>query len=265
MALVRKSLNKYGEFYRQLKDSGATFSVIETSYTKRIKKGKNTIIFADSPINPIELKLMNLIRSSADTFEVPTMEENAPQIAFYKFFDYHEQKKFNGVKIDLNEAYWQTAINIGLVTPEIQFYFVDNKDRLGNDKAVKMARLRSLGALATKRTIKYVEDGILMDETLEVNEPHRQLYLYICEQVAEVMHDLACEFMDKVIYYYWDCIFLDASVDVDEVNKRIVDMGYRAKLEGQGEYEVIKGNHISYLHDLSKDVKYPIKNSDLIT
>lgn len=264
MSLIRKPLKVYGEFYRQLKDKKATFEVKETSYTKRIKIGKNTIMFADTPMNPIELKLINLIRSSANTFDVPELEENTPQIAFYKFYDIHEEKEFKGVKIDLNEAYWQTAINLGVVTPAIQFYFTENQEKLGSEKSIKMARLRSLGALATKRTIKSVENGILIDETLDVNEQHRQLYLYICEQVAEVMHNVACEFMQHVKYYYWDCIFLDDKVDIKEVNKKIIELGYRSKLEGQGDYKIIKGQYMSYLHDVAKNVRYPIRNSDLI-
>lgn len=264
MSLLRYKLNEYGSVYKQLRNSKATFQVMETSYTRRIKKGKNTILFSDNAMNPIELKLINQIRNSANDFEVPTLEEKPAQIAFYKFFDVRPENTFKGVKIDLNQAYWQSAINIGLVTPEIQFYFEDNKDKLGGDKGVKMARLRSLGALATKKTVKTIEKGELVNEELIVNEAHRQLYLYICERVADVMNELSYEFIEHVIYYYWDCIFLDDRVDIDAVNAKVKELGYDSKLEGQGEYRIFKGSHVSYLEDVDKGVKYPILNSDIV-
>jgi len=264
MAFIQKKLDQYNDWYSQLKEQGASFTVQETSYTRRIKTGKNQILFSDSPINPIELKLINLIRSSANTFEAPTLEEAPPQIEFYKYYDFSDKISFDGVKIDLSEAYWRTAINIGLVTPEIQAYFIENKKRIGTDKMVKMARLRALGALATKKNLKVFEDGILMDEQIIVNEPHRQLYLYICEQVAEVMHELACEFMEHVRYYYWDCIFLESTVDIDTIQNRIKSLGYESKVEGKGRFEVIKGSYMCYLEDKKTGVRYPVKKSDLV-
>jgi len=229
-----------------------------------MKIGGKTIIFSDNAMNPIELKLIQQIRSSADTFQIPTMEEKAPQIDFYHYYDTRPHESIKGIKIDLNQAYWQQAINIGLVTPEIQYYFVEHSDELGDEKTVKMARLRSLGALATKKTIQVFQDGEIVKESLEVNEPHRQLYLYLCEKVAEVMHTISCEFIEHVIYYYWDCIFLDDRVSLDAVNKRIQELGFDSKVEGQGEYRVVKGETVSYLHDIDKGIKYPINNEHII-
>ena len=280
MSLIRLPLTDYGKFVKQLINKGSSFKVIETSYTKRIKVGKNTILFADKPITPPELKLIQQIRQSADEFEVATMTEGKPQIDFYKFYDFQNHKKINGVKIDLNQAYWQAATNIGLITPEIQYYFEECKSELVSYYAdefdpekdlqrqkktvIKLARLRTLGALATRKTLRTYEGGELVEESTETNEPHRQLYLYLCEQVAEVMSAIAYEFSRHVIYYYWDCIFLSSNVDTEKVNQRIKELGYNSKIDGQGEFNIIKGQHVSYLHDLSKDIKYPIMNTDLI-
>ena len=264
MAFIQKKVDQYHEWYKQLKEQKATFTCQETSYTKRIKTGKNQVLFSDSPINPIELKLMNMIRSSANEFDVPEMEEAPTQIEFYKFYDFKNTPSFEGVKIDLTQAYWQAAINLGLVTPDIQAFFIENRKRIGDEKMIKMARLRALGSLATKKTVKTYEEGVLMDEKLIVNEPHRQLYLYICEKVAEVMHDIACEFMEHVRYYYWDCVFLENTVDIESVQKRINDLGYESKIEGEGNYSIIKEQYMNWLWDKHNGVKYPIRKSDLI-
>jgi hypothetical protein len=264
MSFIQKKVDEFHAWYTQLKEQGATFTSQETSYTKRIKIGKNQVLFSDSPINPIELKMMNMVRTSASEFEEPEMLESEPEIDFYKFYDFDEVASFDGVKIDLSQAYWQAAINIGLVTPEIQAFFIENQKAIGDEKMIKMARLRALGSLATKKTVKEFKDGVLIDEKLVYNRAHRELYLYICERVAEVMHDLACEFMQHVRYYYWDCIFLENTVDIKEVQEKIIEMGYNSKVEGKGNYEVIKDSYMSYLYDRQNDVKYPIKNSDLI-
>lgn len=260
----QKKLEEFGAIQSQLIQLGANFKVTETSYTKRIKKGKSLIMFSDNPMNPVELKLINKIRSSADTFEQAEMDEAPPPIEFYKFYDTKNEKQFEGIKIDLSQAYWQAAINLGLVTPEIQAYFLANQSKLGDKKAVKMARLRALGALATKKVIREYKDGVLMDESLKVNEAHRQLYLYICEQVADVMQNLAIEFIENVIYYYWDCIFLDDKVDLDQVMKRVDQLGYDCHIEGKGRYSINKQGAFYYLHDHESDVKYPIKKEHII-
>lgn len=264
MSAIRFKLSDFTSVYRQLKEQKRSFEVFETSYTRRIKIDKKTLLFSDKAMTPVELKMIQQIRKSADTFEAPTLEEKAPQIAFYKYFDTKPETTFKGIKIDLNQAYWQSAINMGLITPKIQYYFEDNKESLGGEKNVKMARLRSLGALATKKTVKQVCKGELIDEELVYNKAHRELYLYICEQVANVMHELAFHFMEHVIYYYWDCIFLSDKVNIEQVNKKIIELGFDSKLEGQGEYQIFKGQHVSYLLDVDKNVKYPILESDLI-
>ncbi len=271
MSLIRLSLNDYSDFIKQLSKKNKDFSVIETSYTKRIKIAKNTVLFSDSPISPIELKLIQKIRTNADLFEHSEILEGRPQIDFYKFYDFRDNNKINGIKIDLNQAYWQAASNLGLITPEIQYYFEDSKAKLAKyykaanpDKCIKLARLRTLGALATKKVVKSYKNGKLDSEKLVINEPHRQLYLYLCEKVAEVMSELAYEFHRFVIYYYWDCIFLSEDVNLKEVNNKIKSLGYNSKIDGQGEFEVIKGSYVSYLHDLTKNIKYPIMNDHLI-
>ena len=103
------------------------------------------------------------------------------------------------LKVDLNEAYWRKAIQLGIISQETEQAFLDHKFETKKDR--KYCRLKALGALATIKRVKaykyglpdliYVDkNGIKTNEKLKVNMPLRELYMAICEQVSNDMKHL---------------------------------------------------------------------------
>lgn len=272
MKVENFKLNEYENVLAYLKRNKFNFTVKSTKYSKRVQLGKKTLIFSDKPLMIEEMKLIQMVRTNADRIIVDNDNTKDLPIKFSKFFDTNPQKNqsIKGIKIDLSQTYWQCGINNGIICDKIINYFNKHFSNLSY-KEQKDIKLRTLGSLATKLVLQSYKNGKLENEILKfgrLEKNRREVYMYICEVVADIMHSLAIEFIEHVIYYYWDCIFLADGVDVEKVIKKTNEMGYNSKIEGLGTFEISTGvvPFIKF-HDNKKGKKtknYYIDKDDLL-
>ncbi len=258
-----KQLNttQFDSFKAQLLATKTNFKIKSTTYTKLLIVGKQKFMFADEPTSPEQLKLINLTRQDGLNFLKSKQIEpkQSKEIEFFKFVDNFEtdQEKVKGYKIDLTSAYWVEAMNQGIVTKETHKYFLECNLN-------KHARLKALGSFATKKHIQEYSNGKLIKEDIIVyNERLRELYMYICDKVSQVMQIVASSFNRDVFYFYWDCLFFRQSVDVDKVVKLIKKLGFECSIE-TSDFAILKGKYLSKLIDINKKIDYPIKQRDII-
>lgn len=281
-------LEKFEEFKKNLIKRKKSFKIVETKYTKRIKmlNSNNIYLFSDEPTEAETLQLINMIRKDAKAFRERTKFEKSVQsydIDFFKFVDKGEEiDKIKGFKIDINQAYWRTALNIGLLSAKTQIYLDGLKNRFSKSQ-LKKIRLKSLGSLATKKIESVYINGV--ENVKELNEfeqmefehkkflesQNRSIYLYICEIVADTMQTLVVEFFDSVIYYYWDCIFIKEKTNLDLLFKRINEIGYKCKIEGEGFFTMEKRKKTNAIifepnsNSKTKEIKkYNVNEADFI-
>lgn len=279
-------LKDYSPILTQLKNQKYDFETYKTSYSKRIKLEEQSFFFSDEKTNPKVMNLIKMVRKEADIFiakdianggNIIDRDLTSYEINFSSFIDKPDLKNntiIKGYKIDLNSAYWKTALNMGVISQETDDYLnnidfgFDKYGNKRNDKKIKKsARLKSLGALATRKVKDVYKNGELITDEMEVivNKIHRAVYLNICEQVANAMATICYEFFDNVIKYYWDCVFIDDKIDKKLIIDRLKELGYDCKLEG-GETEFIINRHKSApcITDKTSGKTYAIDINEII-
>lgn len=261
-------LDNIDTYKEKIKDF-AQVKVEKTKYSIRFQFPKSSIMLNEKGEQDFRhFKLMNKCKNDAERY---LKGENNPfkapidEILWYATNEYEELPR--GVyepilKIDLNQAYWQKAIQLGIVSKETNQAFLDaNFKDLKTAKEVKaarkMLRLRALGSLATLKTIQLYESGKLVDEYPECNIGTRNLYLSICEQVANDIQEVVGTVGG--MYYYWDCIFVKVADNKEKkIVQKILEQGYKCTVDH--DLGTVKETATgTFFHCKGTDISYPME------
>lgn len=255
----RQKYYKIGSFkkiFEQLKEDKQTFELYETTYTKKIKTPSTTIIFNDNGKQDFPmLSLINKIRKDAEEFLDKNPEYNKEVSP--DFSRLTAPPKNITKKIDVRSAYWEYAKKLGVVKPETAMYFEKKYENKASELA-KMARLKALGSLATKKHIRKFMNGECYEHDLDKQRTFN-LYMWICDGIDDLMKDIYLQ-NEGVFFYYWDCVFTDKSIS-DEAVDYILKRGYNVK-QNETKIETVKIADKYYLLSLYDDKSYIIKKQD---
>lgn len=258
--------NNFNYVLNKLINSKRTFTVNETKYTRVIKLNKKRIIFnLTGKAEKESLRLLNKVKTDAGKFldGVKLSPIKSNRIKWYYYNDLKGIERPHGecLKLDLNSAYWTTAQKMEIVAPETLDYYdgiIKDKD----DKVKKHLRLKALGSLATIKKIFEYKNGELIKQDIIVNEQLRNLYLHICNHVSVLMNDMLIN--NNLVYYYWDCIFIDNNKALKSVKEYLRDNGYNFHFDTDV-YQIFKGAYLSYLETQLKGIRYPIDRLHIIS
>lgn len=204
----------YAKFIKDLINSGATFDLSETSYTKKVIYHNRKYIFnPDGEEDTNRVGLISKVRKDAtEWMGMPFRDMN---IDYYNLFKIPDLKEY-AFKVDLKSAYWTTAIKQNIISEDTNISFL-SKYQDENPDNIKKARLAILGSLATKKTFKTFEKGKEVGEPRIEEEPTKATYLHICKCVDELMKKAANE-IDGAFYYYWDCLFVKKGFEQEAIS-----------------------------------------------
>lgn len=263
-------MSEFTPFKNNLIERGASFYVKETNFTKIIeiptKKGKKRVKFCDEESDNYGFKLMNYAKADALKFLKESKEgktsykgfnKESAHIDFFRFYG-EDRKIVKGYKVDIVSAYWSLAINEGIISDKTINYFNKNK---GNFVSSKKARLKALGSLATTKIEYRYTNGVRDGEvTLNYVKETKELYLWICEKIAEVMKAVASIFNKNIIYYYWDCLFFDDDIDKNKLISICKELGYQVTFE-TATFLLNRGDYIDEIVEKRSKKRYPIKKN----
>lgn len=247
---VYKELSLFDLYLRRLMLDKENFAVSETSFTKRVNIGDLELIFnEDGKRDETLLQLINKVRSDARSFNAVTLQKNEDKI---NWFDLTEKPPTATIaKIDIKSAYWKTALMLGVITPETDAYL---RRKYTTVKELKLARLKALGSLATKRNASVYVNGKLSSFSRS-EEPTRPIYLHVCGLLDELMKRITME-IPSAFYYYVDCVFVS-----EKMHREVIEYIAKAEYENSIEYTEITtlqiGN-LTYLHSQCDGKQYLI-------
>jgi len=258
-------ISLYSDFLNNLKDAKANFELHSTNYTKVIKCEEGIYTFNEKGERKTkELALINLVRQDAKKFiadgqfDDEVLRKVERKISWYEMV----KKPKDGTtiaKIDLNSAYWEQALKIGLITDRTNDFFIQNfKDLTGVE--LKKIRLRALGSLATVKRVYYYTEGELV-QTIPFKQPTRDLYFLICSGIDNLLKRCIFENYDYCYYYYWDCVFVKG-----KYTKQVVDWFKRQNYDVKFDHDKIRNVKIagsSYLLTVDSNKMYMV-NKDQI-
>mgnify|MGYP003342268915 CR=1 FL=1 len=136
------------------------------------------------------------------------------------------------VLIDINSAYPTTLLNSGAITPE-------TFARL--QSIPKLARLKSIGALATNKVRFEYHDGKLTSfRLLEGKEKWMEAYYYYCAlKVGETIFDLSQIYPEHFLFFWFDGIYFTPDVNENIVQIVLKNNGYGSKVQRLHDCEVV--------------------------
>lgn len=124
--------------------------------------------------------------------------------------------------IDIDSAYWKTALNLGIISESIYKRGLD---------AGKVVRLAGLGSLAKKKDV-WVYDGKDFNKLKTVRCEYENLWFAICKKVSDVMSEVVKEIGDDFVFYWVDGIYVKRNEGVmSKIIERFQEKGYSVHSE----------------------------------
>jgi hypothetical protein len=218
-----RKLSIYDNYLARLIKDKESFELAATSFTKKIKVNDLIYIFNENgDQDPKLLQLINRVRNDAARFDLTVIPSGG---LVNNWFDLTERPEETVIaKVDIKSAYWETALKMGVISDETNRYLQANFE----GKGIKLARLKALGSLATRKVITQYENGVKMHVT-EFTQPTRELYMYVCSTLDEIMQK-AVYHLAGAFYYYWDCVFVSHEYHKD-VMQFLKDFEYGSTVE----------------------------------
>jgi hypothetical protein len=135
--------------------------------------------------------------------------------------------EFEVVEIDIDEAYWKTAHQLGVISDDL--YQEGSKE---NGKISKLGRLISLGALAKKEIVYEFKGSRLYHKEIKRSKLTENVWYSICKRLADVMNE-AKEIAGSDFVMYWvDGIYVKKNLAViDSITKAFKKYGYDVKFK----------------------------------
>lgn len=134
--------------------------------------------------------------------------------------------------LDVNGAYWQTALLLGVITPDLY----SDGFKMG-----KITRLASLGALAKKTEI-YKYDGVKYDFVETVHSLDTEnVWFAICYKFSQIMQEVK-KMLGKDFYFYWvdGIYFKNTPENIALVKSMFTERKYECKHEEVGKIEFLE-------------------------
>ena len=217
--------------------SSKTFSITQTSQTKKIEIGNTIFYFTEDGVGKFGIvPYVNRIRREAREYMKNNYHKiisDKNEITFFGALNPPVIKRLDGEyliegvsKVDVSAAYFNAAIQLGIISDGLRKEFMD---RFGNEPDFKKMRLMLLGCLATRKVKDvYIAGSIVPELQTEKVEETRDVYMFICRQISDLM--LQSGAFKDAFYFYWDCVFTK-----DESAKKISEhferSGYSCKQE----------------------------------
>ena len=233
MAKVEKSKSILEKaLYLSKKGDEFTLRKINNSFTLESKWFGNCSSSANKKIAPIELGFIKRVKN----YIIKNMVyDNFMETLYYPIdIMYVEVKKYPPetefkriVEIDIDEAYWKTAQNLKVISPEL---YEEGSKEFG--KISKLGRLVSLGSLAKKEMIYSYQGSRLIRSEVKRSTLTENIWYSICKRVSDVMFEARNIAGENFVLYWVDGIYIEYNEKkIQEITKMFKSYGYDVKVK----------------------------------
>jgi len=233
MAKVEKSKSILEKaLYLSKKGDEFTLRKINNSFTLESKWFGNCSSSANKKIAPIELGFIKRVKN----YIIKNMVyDNFMETLYYPIdIMYVEVKKYPPetefkriVEIDIDEAYWKTAQNLKVISPEL---YEEGSKEFG--KISKFGRLVSLGSLAKKEMIYSYQGSRLIRSEVKRSTLTENIWYSICKRVSDVMFEARNIAGENFVLYWVDGIYIEYNEKkIQEITKMFKSYGYDVKVK----------------------------------
>ena len=240
---------------------------MDADYTIKVVNGNYELIsemFAHKTFKKIdysieELRFIKSVRQYIKKNEIylmPQFQDNqvfSTDVHYVRVAKVPMFKNFGNVcEVDIDQAYWETAYQLGIVSDEI--YVKGSKGNIS-----KKARLTALGSLAKKKYNYHFKGDKLLDTIIEKEPLLENLWFTVCKRVSDVMHKVIAELGSDFIFYWVDGIyFKNTPENVSKAMSIFIDSGYNSKFRKINQiYFHEMGFTVNDYGDITREFIYP--------
>jgi hypothetical protein len=198
-----KSASQFRQYLEHLK---IPFRLQETSNSQTIEAaGYSRVILSDEFLNGKELAFVKSVKKEIErrvsNKEAETIDPDA--VKYFRFGKYPPGEYSDILELDINSAYWKTAHDLKVISPETY---------QNGLTVTKRARLVALGSIASVKHI-YQFDGVELNfcETKE-NLETRGYFFKIADTVSRIILDFIEENPNAVFFFWVDALFIKAEI-----------------------------------------------------
>lgn len=232
--------------------SGSSYELISTFYNDKAYRSG----FSTSDLNFIK-SVKNYVKKNDIDIEFNECDYSSERIDYIKVNKFKVGDVLEDLRcIDIKSAYWQTALNLGIISKEIY----DKGMNVG-----KVVRLAALGSLAKKKDI-WSFDGKELKKMDTVRSEYENLWFAICKKVSDIMNHVVKSIGDDFVFYWVDGIYVKRSEGLlEKITKIFEEKGYFVHLElipkvtfhenGFDVQSVLTDNVKNFSYDIKSDGK----------
>jgi hypothetical protein len=260
-------MNNTQAHHKELLEKQKFLIDMDEEYTIKVVNGNYELIskifthktFKKSEYTMDELKFIKSVRGYIKKHEI----YNKPQFADNQIFpeEVHYVKvarvpmfqKFENVcEVDIDQAYWETAYQLGIISDEI--YFKGSKGNIS-----KKARLTALGSLAKKKYNYHFKGDKLLEMTVDKEELLENLWFTICKRVSDVMNKVIDALNGDFVFYWVDGIyFKNTPENVAIAMNLFIEFGYNSKFKKINQiYFHESGFTVNDYGEIKREFSYP--------
>lgn len=204
-----------------------SFTVTATGYTNTIQL-RDKVIFSseDADLNSFTFPYYNRIKKDIESTDVVIDSIPFTDIRYYSVNSFFEKINWDMPSectlIDINSAYLTCLVNSGMITRETFDYV---------SKARKSDRLKAVGMLATNKTEFVYQEGKHIETNSITNKVLSNYFFYCCYCIGEVMNDIAREYGENFLFFWFDGIYLRPEADPARCIEILSQNNYLCKVE----------------------------------
>lgn len=256
--------------YKQLIEKQKVLIEMGEEYTIKVINGNYELIsnmfthktFKKSEYSIDELSFIKSVRSYIkrnEIYALPHFQDNQvfpEDIHYVKVTRVPMFQKFDNVcEVDIDQAYWETAYQLGIISDDI--YLRGSKGNIS-----KKARLTALGSLA-KKVYSYTFKGDkIINSEVDKDPLLENLWFTICKRVSDVMHKVIESLGSDFIFYWVDGIYFNNTPEnIGKAMNIFIENGYNSKFKKVNQiYFHEKGFTVNDYGDIKREFTYPNYN-----
>lgn len=243
------------KFIKDLKKKKETFTLAFTGYTCLITTEKSNFFFvkdnAKNSFATVQKIKGEIIKSGIWVDEMAT-----DKIKYFRVNNLNNQLIKEVYNVDINAAYPTALYNLGFITKDLF-------DEL--QKMDKIKKLKSIGQLATKKTVFEFEKGEQVKVYSKYNEQMRNVWFAICNEVGEAVEECKVN-INSFLFYWFDGIYFTDKSEAEKIIQMLKNRKFESKFEVLKNFKVETGTDnvfISYLKE-GKEKNFQIPKSEKI-
>ena len=242
---VKRYYNTLAPTIARLRLLKCTFTVGMTSYTASLKIAGDKINYLYTKDGrKQDFSLVSKIKKEITNSNLHVDNVRTGNIKYFSLTNLKPCKHKSIYNIDITDCYPTTLKNLGFITPEFH-------EELS--KVEKIKKLKSIGQIATKKTIYEFVDGENVSIRQKSNEHFRNVWFTICHETGETINECKNN-TNSFLFFWFDGIYFKNKKDAEKIKEILTKRNYKFKEETLQNF-IVKKNKKTITITYDKDGK----------